>query len=108
MIKIKKIKDYFKRLVWITGEKAPFTLLILLLLALILGSFVFYKYSFLVEKSKPEVTRKPRQFEEAVFQRILKEWQIRQERFEGADLKEYPDLFQSRVQVPKESEELTK
>lgn len=110
MIKIKKVKEFLKKLVWIIGGNAGITLVILFFLALILGGFVFYKYSFLVEKLEPKIIEKPLQFQEAVYQKIFQEWQIHQQSFEKADLKEYPNLFLSPIPeetTPEETEELT-
>lgn len=107
MIKIKKIKEFLKRLVWIIGRNAFVVFVILFFLALILGGFIFYKYSFLAEKSEPQITERPLRLEETIYQKILKEWQIRQQKFKEAEEKEYPDLFSSRVVTSEETEELT-
>lgn len=110
MIKIKKIKEFLKKLVWIIGGNTNIALIILFFLTLILGGFVFYKYSFLVERSEPQIIGKPLQFKEAVYQKISQEWQIRHQKFEEADLKEYPNLFSLPIPeetIPEETEELT-
>ena len=49
-IKTKKIKDSLKKLPRVLGENAFLAFLGLLVIALILGGLIFYKYSFLVEK----------------------------------------------------------
>jgi len=110
MIEIKKVKEFLKKLVWIIGGNAVIVFVILIFLALILGGFAFYKYSFLVEKSEPKFTGEPLRFEEAAYQKISQEWQIRQKKFEQADLKEYPNLFSLPIPEetpPEETEELT-
>lgn len=91
--KLDKIKEFLGKLPRILGKHHFFTLLVLIFLALILGSLIFYKYSILVEQEKPEVLEKPLQFKEKTFQEILTIWESRQKRFEEAELKEYPDLF---------------
>jgi len=103
MIKIKKLKEFLKKLVWIIGGNAGIALLILFFLSLILGGFVFYKYGFLVEKLEPQIIEKPLQFKEAIFQKIFQEWQIRQQKFEQADSKVYPDLFSPSIPIPEET-----
>jgi hypothetical protein len=92
-IKFKKIKEIFKELPRILGEKAFLTFLSFLLLTLILGAFIFYQYSILVKKEKPEVTEEYLKFREKTYQTILNEWQKRNEKFLEIDLKEYPDPF---------------
>ena len=110
MIKVETIKEFFKKLAWIIGRNTGIALLILFFLALILGGFVFYKYGFLVEKLEPQIIEKTLQFKGTIYQKISQEWQIRQQKFEQADLKEYPNLFSLPIleeTTPEETEELT-
>lgn len=92
-LKIKKIIGSLKKLSRIFGEHAFLTFLGLLFFSLILNSFIFYEYSILAEKEKPEVLEKPLKFEEKTYQAILKTWQEKEERFKEVDLKEYQDPF---------------
>jgi len=86
------------------GENPLFTFFFLLILALIFGGLIFYQYSFLVEKKESQIIERPIQFKEELYQKILEEWEERQEQFEKSDSKEYRDLF--RV-LPPPTEELT-
>ncbi|MBZ9578293.1 hypothetical protein KJA14_00285 [Patescibacteria group bacterium] len=101
-LKFKKDKEFFKKILRILGEHIFLSFLVLLFLALILGGFIFYQYSFLAEKLEPQIIEKPLQFEEALYQKISEEWQIRQRRFEETELKEYPDLFRLLILIPEE------
>jgi len=92
-LKLKKIKDFLKKLPRTLGERAFLTFLGLLLIALIFGGLVFYKYSILVEKAEPEISEIPLKFKEKTYQDVLKIWQEKEKRFEEADLKEYPNPF---------------
>ena len=92
-IKLNKIKNFLKKLPRNLGKNSFSTLLGLLLLSLILGALVFYQYSILAGREKPEVVEEPLQFEEKTYQIIFDEWQKRTERFSEAELKEYPDPF---------------
>jgi len=91
--KTEKIKLILKNLPLFLGEHAFLTFLGLLVLALLFCSLIFYKYSFLAEKQQLEVFGEPFQFEEEAYRRVLDTWQEKEERFDQADLKEYPDLF---------------
>lgn len=102
MIKIKKIKEFLKRSLWVIGENFTSTFFILFFLALIIGGFIFYKYSFLAEKIEPQITEQPLRFKESLFQEILEEWENREKRFEETELREHPDLFRTRVLIPEE------
>jgi len=88
-IEFNKIREFFR----ILGEEAFLFFLVLIFLALILGGFLFYKYSFLVEKAKLEILEEPLQFEEKTYQEVLKIWKEREKIFQEADLKQYPDPF---------------
>lgn len=92
-IKLNRTKKFFKRLPKILGENTFLTSLILILISLILGGLVFYKYSVLVKARKPEVLEKPAFLNEEALQEILKIWQDRQKKFEEAGFKEYPNPF---------------
>jgi hypothetical protein len=88
--KIKKVfNDFFRAL----ARHTFLTLLVLLCLALLLGEFLFYQYSVLPEKKEPQVSGQALQFREDLYQKVQVEWQAREERFEGASAKEYPDPF---------------
>jgi hypothetical protein len=100
--KTKKINVFFKKVPKILGEHAFLSFLGLLILALILGSAVFYKYSFLAGEEEPESTEKPLKFKEKTYQEILKIWGKREKRFEEADSKEYPDPFREKKEKPNE------
>ncbi len=90
----KKIKDFFKKLLPRAAEHCFLVFLVLVFISLIIGSLQFYQYSFLAEKSEPEISKAKIQFKENLYQKILSEWQNREERFETAETKEYPDPFQ--------------
>lgn len=90
---LKKLKNNFGKIPRALAEWAFLAFLISVFIALIFGLFLFYKYSVLAQKAEPEVEVKPVQFKEVLYQKILAEWQARTERFEAAELKEYPDPF---------------
>jgi len=92
-IKTKKTKEFFQKLPRILGENAFLIFLGLLIIALILGGFIFYKYSILVAKMEPQVIEKPLQFKEKTYQAVLKFWQEKEKRFKEVDFKEYPNPF---------------
>jgi len=92
-IEIKKIEVFLKKLPKILGERAFLTYLGLLVLALILGGFIFYQYNILAKKTEVQITEKLLRFEEEVYDKVLKIWQEKEEKFEGADFKEYPNPF---------------
>lgn len=95
-INLKKLRYFLGKLPRILAEKPFLTFLVLLLFFLILSSLIFYKYSILSDKAKPEISEKPLAFNEKTYNDILQIWQERKEKFEAADKKEYPNLFWGR------------
>ncbi|PJE69431.1 MAG: hypothetical protein COU98_02060 [Candidatus Staskawiczbacteria bacterium CG10_big_fil_rev_8_21_14_0_10_38_10] len=85
-----------KKLLWVIGENAFLAILVFILFALISGSVVFYKYSYLVEKTEPEAGAKPFQFEEKVYQKIIAIWQRQEKNLEEVSNKKYSDLFREK------------
>jgi hypothetical protein len=92
-IEIKKIKGFIKRLLRTLGEKAFLSFLGLLFLALIFGGIIFYQYNILVKRTEVQIQEIPLKFQEKPYQDILKIWQEREERFSGAETKQYSDPF---------------
>ncbi len=93
-IKLKKIKDFLNKIPRTLGERAFLTFFGFLLIALIAGCLIFYKYSVLAEKETPEISGAHLQFKETTFQKVLEVWQEKEKRFKAADTKEYPDPFE--------------
>lgn len=89
----KKIKNFFKKLPRRVTEHYFLAFLILVFIGLIIGGLQFYQYSFLAEKSEPEIPKAKIQFKENLYQKILSEWQSREERFETAEIREYLNPF---------------
>ena len=92
-LKIKKIKEFFKRLPRTLGERAFLTFLGLLSIALIFGGIIFYQYNIFVKKTNVEIREQPLQFQTNTYQELLKIWQEREKKFQETDFKEYQDPF---------------
>lgn len=100
MKKFKKIKEFSKKIIFKLAENSLLVLVVLILITFLLGGLMFYKYSFLAEKKTPQIAPKSLKFKEDLYQKILETWQLRQKKFDEADLKEYPDLFQPVISLP--------
>ena len=92
-IQLKKFEVFLKKLPRILAERVFLTFLGLLILSLIFGAFLFYKYNFLIKKIEPQITERPLKFKEKTYEDVLKSWQEREERFKEAEFKEYPNPF---------------
>ncbi len=89
----KKSALFLKKLPRILAERAFLVSLALISTALILGVIVFYKYSFLAEKKEPEIKEQPLIIDEKALQELLEMQQIRQNRLDQAEFKEYNNPF---------------
>jgi len=87
------------------ASRAFLAYLLLLFFGLIFGGFMFYKYGFLIQKTKPELIKKPFQFKENVYQEISEKWKELEIKFQNAELKSYPNLFSPREAVVSTSSE---
>lgn len=92
-IKFNKIKPILKKILRIIARRVFLSFLILTFLALTFGAFLFYQYSILTKKAELETKGEMIQFKESTYQKILKEWQVREEKFEEVSAKIHPDPF---------------
>jgi len=92
-LKLKKIADFFEKLPKILAKSAFLCFLALLLFSLILGGFLFYKYSVLIDREKPENVIGAIKFNKELYQKVLEIQQTKERQFEETGSKEYPSLF---------------
>ena len=87
--------DKIKKIPWILGSYAFSIILILILLDLILGEFLLYKYAILVKNEEPKVVGNTLRFEYNAYQKVLEEWQTREQKFEESTVEKYSNPFAS-------------
>jgi len=104
-MKLDKIKFFLEQSLLIIAKNIFLCFLLLLLLSLLFGGFVFYQYVFSPQEITLNITEEPFLIKEAIRQKILKKWQIRENKFRETDLKEYSNPFDKPVLPP--AEELT-
>ena len=92
-IKIRRTKNFFKKLPKTLALHPFLTFWVLLSIALILGSIIFYKHSILAEKPEIETSKELLRFKQGVYQKVLDRWQQREENLENISLKEYINPF---------------
>ena len=103
-LKIKKIKDLFKKVPRVLAAHSLLTLFGLIIIALIFSGLIFYRYVILIQKAELEITEKPLQFKEKTFENIIKIWQEREDKFDAVKTKNYLNPFLSATST----KELTK
>ena len=91
--KIKKVFLFFKNLPWLIGENTFPFFIVMIFIAVVLGVFFFVRYVVLIERRIPIISSQLPVLDEKALERILGSWQFRQDKFDGADSKTYPNLF---------------
>jgi hypothetical protein len=104
-LRIKKIRVFFKRVPRVLGTHAFFTFLGLLLISLVGGGIIFYKYSILVLKKEPEIYDKPFHFQQKTYQEVLNIWEEKERRFNEVSSKQHPNPFGGPEEVEESSSE---
>jgi|WetSurMetagenome_2_1015567.scaffolds.fasta_scaffold834923_1 hypothetical protein len=94
-IKLGKIKKIFKNIPQIVAQKAFLFSIIFILMALLTGAALFYKYDALVERQELPAGQSTLNLKQEIYLSILTQWQSRQEKFNVADFKNWPDPFSS-------------
>lgn len=82
-----------KKMLWILGSGAFSVILLIVLLEVAFGEFLFYKYAFLAEKQEPKISNNSFQFKKDVYQNILIERQKRDKKFQDYSQKDYLSPF---------------
>lgn len=82
-----------KRIPQFLGENAFIFILIFILIEVILGELIFYKYIFSAKIHEPQTTDSLIEFRENIYQSVLREQQKRKEMFENSLREAYPDPF---------------
>ena len=91
--KIKKVFLFFKNLPWLIGENAFSFFMVMISIAIVLGVFFFVRYIVLAEHRISTTPSQLPVLDEKALERILGSWQFRQDKFDGANSKTYPNLF---------------
>lgn len=79
----KKLGVIAKKIIWFLGLHAFLLILFLIFVDFIFGGFVLYKYIFLTEKLKPEITGSILKFNDKAYQKLIVEFQIREQNIEN-------------------------
>lgn len=92
---IKKIK----KIPWALGRNAFLYILIFILMSILIGQFLFYKYILLVETEEPKIIHISDKFQENIYQSVLEKWQNRENFLRNSSLldENYEDPFQIKL-----------
>jgi hypothetical protein len=84
---------FLREFPWFLGENVFIFFLAAISLALLLGGMFAYKYVVLFQRQELAPTEKLLSFDKSSLEKVLKAWQMQDERFQAADTKIYPSLF---------------
>ncbi|MDP2663910.1 MAG: hypothetical protein Q8P08_00420 [bacterium] len=94
-IELKKIQSFFKKLPKVLVKNMFLSYLGFLLVSFVIGFVIFYYYSLSVEQSFEISEDELLKFDRDTYQKVLFEWQKRNERFSQIETKEYPNPFKA-------------
>ena len=83
-----------KKSLWYIGKNAFLFIIILVLLNIVFGEFLFYNYVLLAKIKASEIVDTPNRFKENVYRSVLKEWQDREIIFRDSTAQNLKDPFQ--------------
>jgi hypothetical protein len=66
-----KARQFFSKTIWSLGTKAFLIILLFVLLDLIFGAFIFYKYVYLAEIKQGEVSNEVLKFDKERYQKFV-------------------------------------
>jgi hypothetical protein len=80
-------------MLWLLGKHAFWVILIFMLITILVGEFLIFRYVFSVATKVPEITVIPTRFKEPMYEAVLKEWQERQQMYSSAINQNYSNPF---------------
>ena len=79
------------------GSHAFLAVLVFILLTLILGDFLFYKYVILIEREEPKIVESNFKFEDNLYRKVLEEWRIKEQKLEKSLSEKYLNPFKAEI-----------
>ena len=93
IIKLKQIEASCRAIPRVLAERSFLASLLFLLLALVLGGILYYRYDFLASKNEPQPNEVSLKLQREAYLSVLTEWQEGLTKFESADFKNWSDPF---------------
>lgn len=90
--KLSVARSIFEGVPWFLGRHAFTVILFFALCAMVLGGFLFYNY-IAVERGEPETSGGPLKFREDIYQRVLGQWQLYDQKLQQSEYKDYSNPF---------------
>ena len=90
--------QFIKKIPLLIGKDAFLFMLIFILIDILFGEFLFYKYVFLAESKKAEAVSNPITFQESAYKSVLDQWEKRQESFSSSIKEYYQEYYQDPFQ----------
>ena len=81
-------------ILWFFGKHAFLVFLVITLINISFGAFLFYRYIFLINVKELAIPSAPIEFRENTYQSVLQEWQTRENIFKESSQKIYQDPFE--------------
>jgi hypothetical protein len=82
-----------KQILWVLGNRAFWIIIIILLLELLFGALLFYKYVFLPTQQNAETISSSSEFKENFYQDIILSWEKREQNLQNYSKNEHANPF---------------
>lgn len=82
-----------KKILWVIGRHAFLVILVLVLMDILYGGFLYYKYAYLSEKEDPKINSVNSKFNADTYQKIIDQWQERDQKLQQFLQKDYLSPF---------------
>lgn len=97
-IDFKKIKGFLAKIPWFIVSHAFFACLILFLISLAIGGFLFYKSAILIKTAEFQQIEDDYFLDNNKYINVLEQWEENQKRFYLVDNKVYQNPFEKRIE----------
>jgi len=89
----KKVIHAVQRIPVLAGENTFVSFLILLIIAILIATIVFYQYALLANSAPAQLQSSQTAFQEQQFSKVLEGLDTRAAKFREIDFKQYPNIF---------------
>ena len=97
-IDFKRVKSFLAKVPWLIASHAFFACLILFLISLIIGGFLFYKSAILIKTTEFQQIEDDYFLDNNKYRSVLESWEENQKRFDMVDYKVYQNPFEKRLE----------
>jgi nitrate/TMAO reductase-like tetraheme cytochrome c subunit len=85
-------KNIIEKIIWFLGKKAFVIVLLLVIIDVVIGTFVFYEFVFVAEKQEPKVVFTLK-FKDNDYKTVLSQWKQESQNSQQSGVEIFPNPF---------------